>query len=118
MTYSTESLVKAEWLKKGAHITAIGACEPKMQELDEKIFLLANTICVDSKEACLTNGELHHANEENCVKLDEVLELGEYLSCRKKRKPSDITVCDLVGVGFQDAVIANAVMEKYRKIRN
>ena len=118
VTYSESPIIKAEWLKKGAHITAVGACEPNMQELDEKIFLLANKICVDSKEACLKNGELHHAFEENCVNLDNVLELGDYLTHRKKRKPSDITVCDLVGVGFQDATIASCVLEKYKQIRN
>ncbi len=117
VTYSTSPIVKAEWLKKGAHITAVGACEASMQELDEKIFLLANAICVDSKEACSKNGELHHAIEENCVKIDEVLELGEYLAKAKPRKESDITVCDLVGVGFQDATIANVIMKKYKKLK-
>ena len=118
VTCSEKPLIKAEWLKKGAHITAVGACEPKMQELDEKIFLIANRICVDSKDACLNNGELHHAYEENCVKLDDVCELGYYLSQRKKRKSSDITICDLVGLGFQDATIASTVMEKYKKLKN
>lgn len=117
VTYSSEPIVKAEWLKKGAHITAVGACEPDMQELDEKIFLLANTICVDSKLACFDNGELHHAVSKNCVKLNDVLELGEFLAKPKPRKETDITVCDLVGVGFQDATIANAVMKKYKKLK-
>ena len=117
VTYAKEPIVKAEWLKKGAHITAVGACEPDMQELDEKIFLLANTICVDSKDACLNNGELHHAVSINCVKLNDVLELGEFLAKPKPRKETDITVCDLVGVGFQDATIANAVMKKYKKLK-
>ena len=117
VTYSKEPIIKAEWLKKGAHITAIGACEPHMQELDEKIFLLANTICVDSKLACFDNGELHHAVNKNCVKLNDVLELGEFLAKPKPRKETDITVCDLVGVGFQDATIANAVMKKYKKLK-
>ena len=115
VTYSSEPIVKAEWLKKGAHITAVGACEPNMQELDEKIFLLANTICVDSKEACLSNGELHHAVDKNCVDLDKILELGEFLAKPKIRKETDITVCDLVGVGFQDATIANTVMKKNKR---
>lgn len=117
VTYSQKPIIKAEWLKKGAHITAIGACEPTMQELDEKIFLLANAICVDSKEACMTNGELHHAIDANFVKLDDVFELGNFLLKPKSRKESDITVCDLVGVGFQDATIANAIMKKYKQLK-
>ena len=117
VTYSNEPLIEAEWLKKGAHITAVGACESNMQELDEKIFLLANTICVDSKEACLSNGELHHAVDKNCVDLEKVLELGEFLAKPKSRKETDITICDLVGVGFQDSAIANAVMKEYKKLK-
>lgn len=115
VTYSETPIIKAEWIKLGAHITAIGACEPNMQELDENIFKIANIICVDSKDACEKNGELHHALDKGIIKIENVLELGDIINQKIKRKPTDITICDLVGIGFQDAVIASCVMEELKK---
>ena len=115
VTYSEKPIIKADWVKKGAHITAVGACEPTMQELDSKILEMANIVCVDSVEACAENGELHHALDMGCVDKNSVLELGRAISSNIKRKPNDITVCDLVGIGFQDAVIAGCVMSEFYK---
>lgn len=115
VTYSETPLVMSEWIKRGAHITAIGACEPQMQEIDEKIFDRANIVCVDSIEACEKNGELHHALEKKMIEKDKAIELGEFLNNNIKRKTTDITICDLVGIGFQDAVIADCVMNEYNR---
>lgn len=115
VTYSEKPIIKAGWIKKGAHITAVGACEPSMQELDPKILTIADVVCADSKDACAKNGELHHALDMGYIEQDKVLELGEIIASKIKRKTTDITVCDLVGIGFQDAVIASCVMNEYLK---
>ena len=86
-----------------------------MQELDENIFKRANIVCADSLEACAKNGEIHHAIKQNIINPSNIVELGTVLLNKTQRKPSDITICDLVGVGFQDAAIANCVMENYNK---
>lgn len=117
VTYSQKPIIQAEWLKKGVHITAVGACEPTMQELDSKILQYADIVCTDSVSACAKNGELHHALEAGLISQDEVVELGEVILSKIRRKPTDITVCDLVGIGFQDAVIASAVMGEFKKQR-
>lgn len=117
VTYSEQPIIYADWIKQGAHITAVGACEPSMQELDPKILQKANIVCTDSKAACAKNGELHHALEGRYIKEERVLELGEVIASKIKRKSTDITVCDLVGIGFQDAVIASCVMEKYNALQ-
>jgi len=114
VTYSERPIIDADWIKKGTHITAVGACEPTMQELDHNIFKKADIVCTDSLDACAKNGELHHALTNNCIKKESVIELGEVISKGITRKPTDITICDLVGVGFQDAVIASSVMKKYK----
>ena len=118
VTYSEKPLIKANWLKKGVHITAVGACEPSMQELDPKILGMADIVCTDSIEACSKNGELHHALDMGYVKKDDVYELGQIITAKTKRNPNSITVCDLVGLGFQDAVIASCVMNEYNKQHN
>ena len=115
VTYSEEPVIQAEWIKKGAHITAVGACEPTMQELDSKIIKMADIVCTDSVEACAKNGELNHALNLGYIDKEKVIELGEAISSKIKRKPTDITVCDLVGIGFQDAVIASCVMSEFNK---
>lgn len=115
VTYSDKPIIKADWIKPGTHITAVGACEPNMQELDEKILGIADVVCTDSIDACCKNGELHHALDKGYVKEDKVTELGAYISSKAKRNPDDITICDLVGIGFQDAVIASSVMEEYAR---
>lgn len=115
VTYSEQPILQAEWIKKGAHITAVGACEPSMQELDPEILKLADLVCVDSAEACAKNGELHHAIETGYLTKEDVIELGTAITSKVERKKTDITICDLVGIGFQDAVIANCVMNEYKK---
>lgn len=117
VTYSEKPIIQADWIKKGAHITAVGACEPSMQELDPKILAMADIVCTDSKEACAKNGELHHALDMGYVDEDSVFELGEAISSKIKREVTDITVCDLVGIGFQDAVIASCVMGEFDRQR-
>lgn len=117
VTYSEKPIIKADWIKKGAHITAVGACEPSMQELDPKILAMANIVCTDSIEACAKNGELHHALDKGYVSQDNVIELGEAITSKIRRKTTDITVCDLVGIGFQDAVIASCVMSEFDRQR-
>ncbi len=117
VTYSEEPIIQAEWIKRGAHITAVGACEPSMQELDPKILGMADIVCADSVEACAKNGELHHALNGGYLAEKNVFELGEAISSKIKREPSDITICDLVGIGFQDAVIASCVMSEFDKQR-
>ncbi len=118
VTYSEEPIIYADWIKKGAHITAVGACEPSMQELDPKILEIADIVAVDSIEACARNGELHHALEEGYIDEERVFELGEAITSKIKREVTDITVCDLVGLGFQDAVIASCVMNEYNRQNN
>lgn len=118
VTYSEKPLIQAEWLKQGVHITAVGACEPSMQELDSKILGIANIVCTDSIDACAKNGELHHALDMGYVDKDSVLELGQVITNNIKRNKTDITICDLVGIGFQDAVIASCVMNEYNKQLN
>jgi ornithine cyclodeaminase len=113
VTYSNKPILMSDWIKKGTHITAVGACGPDMQELDENILAISNIVVVDSREACSTHGELHHAIDKNLFSKDSAIELGTFIANNLKRNETDITVCDLVGIGFQDAVIGNCI---YRKV--
>lgn len=114
-TASSAPLVRAEWLKRGVLVTALGSDGPEKQELDVGVFTLADVVVVDSRDQCAQIGELHHAlDAELVLSPDDVTELGEICAgARPGRTSSEQTVlCDLTGVGVQDVAAANVVMER------
>jgi ectoine utilization protein EutC len=114
-TPSTEPFVRADWLHAGLHITAMGSDAPYKQELESQVLARADLIVCDHKGQCSERGELHHGLEEGTVSEDrEIVELGELTSGRHPGRTDDsqITVCDLTGVGVQDAAIATLAYEK------
>ncbi len=114
-TPSTEPFVRADWLHAGLHITAMGSDAPYKQELESQVLARADLSVCDHKGQCSERGELHHGLEEGTVSEDlEIVELGELTSGRHPGRTDDsqITVCDLTGVGVQDAAIATLAYEK------
>src|SRR6516162_859594 len=51
-THSQEPVLRGEWLKRGAHVNAVGACLPSWRELDDTA-MRDSTVIVDSREAAL-----------------------------------------------------------------
>jgi ornithine cyclodeaminase/alanine dehydrogenase-like protein (mu-crystallin family) len=112
-TGSQTALVRGEWLKLGAHVTAVGSDAPDKQELDPNLPARADLLVVDSRIQCAEIGELHHALAAGLIDKRKAVELGEI--CAKthpgRTSASQLTVCDLTGVGVQDVAAANVVME-------
>ena len=108
-TAAREPLVRSEWLKPGAHVTAVGSDGAGKQELDPQILRNADVLVVDSREQCLALGELQHAPQE----VARAVELGAVCAGDASGRASDqqLTVCDLTGLGVQDVAAANAVLE-------
>jgi ectoine utilization protein EutC len=114
-TPTTKPFVRAEWLHAGLHITAMGSDAPYKQELESEVLSRANLIVCDHKGQCSERGELHHGLEDGTVgEDDEIVELGELTSGRHpgRTDESQITMCDLTGVGVQDAAIATLAYDK------
>ena len=114
-TASHEALLRAAWVRPGAHVTALGSDGPDKQELDVGVLGAADLIVVDSRTQCARLGELHHALDAEVVHSpDDVTEIGEICAgLRPGRTSSEqLTVCDLTGVGVQDVAAANVVMER------
>lgn len=108
-TPAREPLVRAEWLRPGQHVTALGSDSPGKQELDAACLARADLIVVDRLTQCAAFGELRHALDAGLFRADRVhAELGELVAGRKPGRTSDaqITIADLTGVGFQDTAIA------------
>jgi ornithine cyclodeaminase/alanine dehydrogenase-like protein (mu-crystallin family) len=98
-------IVRADWLRPGVHITAVGADSPGKQELEPRCLGRADRLVVDRLPQCAAFGELAHAPGTPVH-----AELGEIVAGLKPGRTDDrqITIADLTGVGFQDTVIASA----------
>jgi ornithine cyclodeaminase/alanine dehydrogenase-like protein (mu-crystallin family) len=107
-TAARESLVRTEWLRPGAHVTAVGSDGAGKQELDSAILRAADVLVVDAKEQCMRLGELQHAPDQ----ADRAVEIGAICAGAASGRTSaeQLTVCDLTGVGVQDVAAANAVL--------
>lgn len=108
-TPSRAPLVLLEHLHAGLHITSMGSDGPGKQELDPQILRHVDRLCCDRKSQSFHSGELQHGLKYGAItEQSEILELGEVTSGRisGRRTDSEISVCDLTGVGIQDTAIA------------
>ncbi len=114
-TPSREAVIDSAWIQSGTHITALGSDGPHKQELDPQILAKANRVIADSIEQCVKLGEIHHAIKLELLKREDIDgELGQVISgaIPGRQSADEITVCDLTGVGVQDAFIAALAFEK------
>jgi ectoine utilization protein EutC len=118
VTGSRTPLVRAEWLKPGVTIIAVGSDGPDKQELDVEVLARADKIVADSLPQCLRLGEIHHAVDAGAIVKEKVVELGEITAGLKPGRASEdeIIVCDLTGVGVQDVAAATVVMERVKAV--
>lgn len=110
-TPARTALVRAEWLRDGMHVTAVGSDSPGKQELSPDCLDRADLVVVDRFAQCAAFGELHHALAAGLLTRHDVhAELGTIVAGHKAGRTTarEITIADLTGVGFQDTAIASA----------
>ncbi|MDP1853701.1 MAG: alanine dehydrogenase [Candidatus Omnitrophota bacterium] len=110
-TPSRKPLIRLEWLKKGAHINAIGADAPGKEELEPRILKNAK-IVVDSWEQARHSGEINVPLKKGMItKKDIYADIGEIACGRKSGRASEneITVFDSTGLAIQDVAIADLI---------
>lgn len=112
-TPSTKPILFAQHIKKGTHITAVGADSPHKQELDENIFKHADIIVADSISQCSERGDIAHALKNKIIEPSKIIELGNIISGTVQGRTNDdqITIADLTGLAVQDIQIAKTVYE-------
>jgi ornithine cyclodeaminase len=110
-TPATTPVLKAEWIRPGTHITAVGSDTAAKQELEAGILAKADRIVVDSLSQSELRGEVYKAVGAGAIGRDRLVELGRVIADEKLRRASDdeITVADLTGVAVQDIQISKAV---------
>ena len=107
-TAAAEPLVWADRIAPGTHITAVGSDGAGKQELDPELLRRADVLVVDSHDQCRRLGELQHALDV----ADRAVELGVICAgdAPGRTTSTQLTICDLTGVGVQDVAAANAVL--------
>lgn len=108
-TPSQKPILKAEWLRPGQHITAMGSDAEHKNEIDPAAIGKATLYVADSLKQTRRLGELHHAIAAGLVsEAADFPELGAIVAGRVpgRRSPEAITLCDLTGTGVQDTAIA------------
>jgi ornithine cyclodeaminase len=116
-TPSHTPLLRADQIRDGTHITAMGSDTLEKNELEPEILGKADLVVADSIEQCRVRGEIHHALAAGVVQDDDVIELGKVIvqPALQRTDDSQISVADLTGVAVQDIEISKAV---YRVLRS
>ena len=112
-TPSHSPLLRANQIREGTHITAMGSDTREKNELEPAILGKADLVVADSIEQCRVRGEIFHALEAGVLTDGDAVELGNVIADPKLQRASDsqITVADLTGVAVQDIQISKAVYE-------
>jgi len=104
-TSSQEAVLRGEWLKRGAHVNAVGACLPSWRELDDEA-MRGSIVIVDSREAAL--------RESGDVILSQAAifaEAGEVFAGTRHVPREATTVFKSLGLAVEDIATARLVYE-------
>ena len=104
-THSQEPVLRGEWLKRGAHVNAVGACLPSWRELDDAA-MKGSILIVDSREAAL--------QESGDVILSQApifAEAGEVFAGTRHVPREATTVFKSLGLAVEDIAAARLVYD-------
>lgn len=110
-TPSTTPWLRAEMVRPGTRIVAVGADTPGKQELQTELTARARVI-VDSRVQCVDHGEAGWAVRAGLIAPEALIELGALLEQPIVFGAKEIVVADLTGVAVQDIAIAKTVWKR------
>lgn len=114
-TFSREPVLKAEWVKQGAHVNAIGCNAPDRRELDGELVQRATVIAVDSiEQAKIEAGDLIQGFAGSSDRWKDVTELCQIITGSHKGRVSadDKTLFKSVGIALWDVAAAGAIYKR------
>ncbi len=110
-TPTRKPIVKAQWIKEGTHINAIGADAVGKEELDPEL-LIRSKIVVDDIVQALHSGEVNVPLSKHYISENDIhAQLGEVITGLKPGRTSEeeITIFDSTGLAIQDVASAHLV---------
>jgi ornithine cyclodeaminase/alanine dehydrogenase-like protein (mu-crystallin family) len=102
-------------LRPGVHINATGSNRKDAQEIDAKTVEKADLIVIDDlAQGRIEAGDLIAAEREGVFSWDSVVELGQVVTNKQKRRQDDAscTLFESLGVAIEDLSVARAVYER------
>ncbi len=121
VTPAREPLVRAEWIRPGTHISAMGADGKGKQELAVDL-VGRSELWVDHPEQAIEIGEAQHAHRAGLVTLEQLRE--RTLGALLKNPPKDaasrklITDFDSSGIAVQDLAAAQVALRCVQAARD
>jgi alanine dehydrogenase len=113
-TPAREFFLKAEYVKPGSFVAAVGADSPDKQELDPRL-VAQSKLVVDLIEQAAVVGELHHAIDAGLMTAADIhAELGDIIAGNVSGRTGseEITVFDSTGTALQDTAAAVLAYER------
>ena len=113
-TPATEPILKADWLRPGQHVTAMGSDQHGKNEVEPGCIVRARYVA-DRLSQTRELGELRSAIAAGAVDAGaDFAELGQIVAgeAAGRTKDDEITLADLTGTGVQDTAIATFARER------
>lgn len=113
-TPSPNPFIDGAWLKKGAHISAIGADTGAKRELMTSVIEKCDKLVVDFIPQAFVTGDFRVPKEEGVITEEDVYaELGQIVAGKKKGRtsPEEITLFKATGLAIQDVGTAHKVYQ-------
>ncbi len=114
VTPARSPVLKAEWVKPGTHVNAIGADAPGKQELETALTQKARVI-VDSVEQASHSGEVNVPISQGLYNKNMIAAtIGEVITGKARGRTGDreITIFDSTGLAIQDMAVGHIVYER------
>lgn len=114
-TPATEPVIRADWLRPGQLVIAMGSDQEHKGELAPECLAMATLYLPDAQAQCAIKGELRSAIDAGIFPADrQFAELGDVTSGKAagRQSDSDIIIADLTGTGVQDTAIATLAKQR------
>ncbi len=115
VTPGNDIVLRGEWVKPGAHINAVGACNKVTRELDSQCVAKAKFVCDNKTACCAESGDYLFPLNEGLFGEEHLLaDLGEVVTGRVAVRTSekDITVFESLGLAEEDIICANWLLNQ------
>lgn len=117
-TPASQPILRADWLRPGQHVTAMGSDQPGKNELDPLCLDRADLYVADRVSQTRLMGELRAALAAGLIGDGAPIpELGDIIAGHHpgRTSPDQITIADLTGTGVQDTAIATHALAAFSK---
>jgi len=113
-TPSPEPFIDGAWLKKGCHVSAIGADTGAKRELMTSVIERCDKLVVDFIPQAFVTGDFRIPKEEGVITEEDIYaELGQIVAGKKEGRtsPDEVTLFKATGLAIQDVGTAHKVYQ-------